>query len=144
MGQDEADDTGNAFRELRSVKLFPCVGMKKLPQVHLTANFGQQPFVFDIDGMVKVCMFRRHLKPADPRRKRSLLFTPRSTPQARRIYNRRWMRAPSFKNLLRSFSPMTGMSRLRGRSPRRSRPNRRRWRMAESRSSTRWRKTLKQ
>lgn len=23
--------------------------------MHLTANFGQQPFVFDIDGMVKVC-----------------------------------------------------------------------------------------
>jgi hypothetical protein len=69
VGQDDADDAGNAFRELRSVKLFPCVGMKKLPQVHLTANFGQQPFVFDIDGMVKVCMFRRHLKPADPPQK---------------------------------------------------------------------------
>lgn len=37
------------------MKLFPCVGMKKQPPVHLTANFGQQPFVFDIDGMVKVC-----------------------------------------------------------------------------------------
>lgn len=49
-----ADGTGNAFRELRNVKLFPCVGMKKQPSVHLTANFGQQPFVFDIDGMVKV------------------------------------------------------------------------------------------
>ena len=49
---------GNAFHELHSVKLFPSVGMKKQPRVHLKANFGQEPFVFDIDGMVKVCIFR--------------------------------------------------------------------------------------
>lgn len=30
--------------------------MKKQPPVHLKANFGQEPFVFDIDGMVKVCL----------------------------------------------------------------------------------------
>lgn len=36
------------------MKLYPSVGMKKLPPVHLKANFGQEPFVFDIDGMVKV------------------------------------------------------------------------------------------
>lgn len=47
--------TGNAFHELRDVKIFPSVGMKKLPPVHLKTNFGQEPFVFDIDGMVKVC-----------------------------------------------------------------------------------------
>jgi hypothetical protein len=45
---------GNAFHELRNVKLYPSVGMKKLPPVHLKANFGQEPFVFDIDSMVKV------------------------------------------------------------------------------------------
>jgi hypothetical protein len=28
--------------------------MKKQPPVHLKANFGQEPFMFDIDGMVKV------------------------------------------------------------------------------------------
>lgn len=28
--------------------------MKKQPPVHLAANFGQHPFMFDIDGMVKV------------------------------------------------------------------------------------------
>ena len=28
--------------------------MKKQPTVHLVANFGQQPFIFDIDGMVQV------------------------------------------------------------------------------------------
>lgn len=28
--------------------------MKKHPLVHFRANFGQEPFVFDIDGMVKV------------------------------------------------------------------------------------------
>lgn len=49
-----ADRLGNAFRELRNVRLFPSVGMKKQPTVHLVANFGQQPFIFDIDGMVKV------------------------------------------------------------------------------------------
>ncbi|PLB49597.1 hypothetical protein P170DRAFT_447237 [Aspergillus steynii IBT 23096] len=44
---------GNAFRELQNVKVYPSVGMKKQPPVHLAANFGQQPFMFDIDGMVK-------------------------------------------------------------------------------------------
>ncbi|KAJ5175552.1 Ran-binding protein [Penicillium canariense] len=44
---------GNAFHELRNVKLYPSVGMKKQPPVHLKANFGQEPFMFDIDGMVK-------------------------------------------------------------------------------------------
>ncbi|EAU38602.1 conserved hypothetical protein [Aspergillus terreus NIH2624] len=44
---------GNAFRELRDLKVYPSVGMKKQPPVHLAANFGQQPFMFDIDGMVK-------------------------------------------------------------------------------------------
>ncbi|KAJ9226110.1 hypothetical protein DTO027B5_8095 [Paecilomyces variotii] len=44
---------GNAFRELRNVKLYPSVGMKKQPNVHISVNFGQRPFMFDIDGMVK-------------------------------------------------------------------------------------------
>ncbi|KAJ5632162.1 SPla/RYanodine receptor SPRY [Penicillium lividum] len=44
---------GYAFRELRNVKLYPSVGMKKQPPVHLKANFGQEPFVYDIDGMVR-------------------------------------------------------------------------------------------
>ncbi|KAE8144715.1 hypothetical protein BDV25DRAFT_145347 [Aspergillus avenaceus] len=44
---------GNAFRELRNVKVYPSVGMKKQPPVHLAANFGHLPFMFDIDGMVK-------------------------------------------------------------------------------------------
>lgn len=45
---------GNAFHDLRDVKLYPSVGMKKQPPVHLKANFGQDPFIFDIDAMVKV------------------------------------------------------------------------------------------
>ncbi|KAL2841464.1 hypothetical protein BJX68DRAFT_271096 [Aspergillus pseudodeflectus] len=44
---------GNAFRELRNLKVYPSVGMKKQPPVHLSVNFGKQPFMFDIDGMVK-------------------------------------------------------------------------------------------
>lgn len=46
--------TGIAFKGLPNVKLYPSVGMKKQPTVQLKANFGQSPFVFDIDAMVKV------------------------------------------------------------------------------------------
>lgn len=53
---DEATliEVGNAFHDIRDVKLYPSVGMKKQPPVHLKANFGQDPFIFDIDAMVKV------------------------------------------------------------------------------------------
>ncbi|PIG86048.1 hypothetical protein AARAC_004943 [Aspergillus arachidicola] len=51
---------GNAFRELRNLKVYPSVGMKKQPPVHLAANFGQHPFMFDIDGMVKKEKFAIH------------------------------------------------------------------------------------
>ncbi|KZF24307.1 SPRY domain-containing protein [Xylona heveae TC161] len=42
---------GVAFRDLKGAKLFPSVGMKR-PGEHLRVNFGQTPFVFDIDGMM--------------------------------------------------------------------------------------------
>ncbi|KAI9719237.1 MAG: hypothetical protein M1812_003567 [Candelaria pacifica] len=42
---------GIAFKELKSIDLYPSVGMKK-PGEHLKVNFGQTPFVFDIDGMM--------------------------------------------------------------------------------------------
>jgi hypothetical protein len=51
--KEELTEEGNAFHDLRNVKLYPSVGMKKQPPVHLKANFGQEPFVFDIDGMVR-------------------------------------------------------------------------------------------
>lgn len=45
---------GNAFRELAGlVKVYPSVGMKR-PHAHLSVNFGQKPFMFDIDRMVSV------------------------------------------------------------------------------------------
>ena len=47
---------GNAFRELKNVKLFPSVGMKKNPGAHVKANFGQYPFIFDIDAMMAVSL----------------------------------------------------------------------------------------
>jgi hypothetical protein len=50
---------GNAFRDLQNVDLYPSVGMKKQPNVHLSVNFGQQGFIFDIDGMVKVRSYIR-------------------------------------------------------------------------------------
>lgn len=44
---------GNAFRDLKDIKVYPSVGMKR-PQAQVTVNFGQRPFVFDIDDMMKV------------------------------------------------------------------------------------------
>lgn len=44
------DHLGTAFREIKG-KLFPSVGMKKSGE-HIRVNFGQSPFVFDIDGMI--------------------------------------------------------------------------------------------
>ena len=45
---------GNAFRDLGGlVKVYPSVGMKR-PHAHLSVNFGQRPFMFDIDRMVSV------------------------------------------------------------------------------------------
>lgn len=41
---------GIAFREIKG-KLFPSVGMKKAGE-HVRVNFGQSPFVFDIDSMM--------------------------------------------------------------------------------------------
>ena len=43
----------NAFKDLRDIKLYPSIGMKR-PHAHLSANFGQKPFVFNIDGMMNV------------------------------------------------------------------------------------------
>lgn len=45
---------GTAFSGLPEIQLYPSVGMKRQPPVCLKTNFGQEPFVFDIDGMVKV------------------------------------------------------------------------------------------
>lgn len=44
---------GSAFRDIRGANLYPSIGMKKLGE-HIRVNFGQTPFVFDIDGMVAV------------------------------------------------------------------------------------------
>lgn len=43
---------GVAFTGVKGERLFPSVGMKK-PNEHVRVNFGQKPFVFDIDGMVE-------------------------------------------------------------------------------------------
>jgi hypothetical protein len=44
---------GTAFRDLKSnVTYYPTIGMKK-PGETLRANFGQEPFAFDIDKMVQ-------------------------------------------------------------------------------------------
>ncbi|KAL8916389.1 MAG: hypothetical protein Q9208_008536 [Pyrenodesmia sp. 3 TL-2023] len=43
---------GNAFRDLKDINVYPSVGMRR-PQAHVTVNFGQTPFVFDIDEMMR-------------------------------------------------------------------------------------------
>lgn len=45
--------SGTAFREIKDINVYPSVGMRRL-QAQLTVNFGQRPFVFDIDGMMRV------------------------------------------------------------------------------------------
>ncbi|KIH88548.1 ran-binding protein [Sporothrix brasiliensis 5110] len=52
------EDLGVAFKDIKSssLKLFPSVGMKKLGE-HIRVNFGQVPFTFDIDGVMKVLQF---------------------------------------------------------------------------------------
>jgi hypothetical protein len=43
---------GTAFRDLKTdIPYYPTVGMKKHGEI-LSANFGQEPFAFDIDKMV--------------------------------------------------------------------------------------------
>lgn len=50
---NSTDSVGTAFRELKpTVAYYPTVGMKK-PNETLRANFGQEPFAFDIDKMVQ-------------------------------------------------------------------------------------------
>lgn len=44
---------GYAFKDIRDIKLYPSIGMKR-PQAHVDVNFGQRPFNFDIDGHVNV------------------------------------------------------------------------------------------
>ncbi|KAL8850574.1 MAG: hypothetical protein Q9221_004444 [Calogaya cf. arnoldii] len=43
---------GNAFRDLKDINVYPSVGTRR-PHAQLTVNFGQSPFVFDIDDMIK-------------------------------------------------------------------------------------------
>ncbi|TWU72496.1 hypothetical protein ED733_001840 [Metarhizium rileyi] len=42
---------GTAFHDVTQAKLFPAISLKK-PGEHLIVNFGQTPFVFDIDDMM--------------------------------------------------------------------------------------------
>lgn len=45
-------DLGCAFRDIRTTKPFPSVGMKKHTGASISVNFGRRPFVFDIDAMM--------------------------------------------------------------------------------------------
>ena len=45
-------DLGCAFRDIRTTKPFPSVGMKKHTGASISVNFGRRPFLFDIDAMM--------------------------------------------------------------------------------------------
>lgn len=45
---------GIAFRDLKNLRVFPSVGMKRHAGATIKVNFGQTPFIFDIDGLVAV------------------------------------------------------------------------------------------
>lgn len=45
-------DLGVAFRELKHVRLYPAIGMKKYSGAMAYVNLGQKPFVFDIEDMM--------------------------------------------------------------------------------------------
>ncbi|KAI1002915.1 hypothetical protein K3495_g5288 [Podosphaera aphanis] len=45
------DHLGTAFRDVKG-KLYPSVGMKKAGE-HITVNFGQRPFIFDINSLME-------------------------------------------------------------------------------------------
>lgn len=45
-------DLGVAFREMKSITPFPCVGIKKYSGAVVRVNFGQDPFLFDINEKV--------------------------------------------------------------------------------------------
>lgn len=45
--------SGQAFKEVKG-KLYPSIGMKK-PGEHIRVNFGQTPFMFDINSLMKAC-----------------------------------------------------------------------------------------
>jgi hypothetical protein len=52
--------TGTAFKEVKpGVDYFPSIGMKKQNET-LRANFGQEPFAFDIDTMMQQEKMRVH------------------------------------------------------------------------------------
>ncbi|KAJ4396239.1 hypothetical protein N0V93_000458 [Gnomoniopsis smithogilvyi] len=56
---------GQAFKEVKG-KLYPSVGMKK-PGEHIRVNFGQTPFIFDIDSLMKneIHRLEEEIKKAD-------------------------------------------------------------------------------
>ena len=55
---------GTAFRELKQVKLYPSVGMKRLGE-HVRVNFGQEEFMFDIVSYMRVCRSNNYLLSAE-------------------------------------------------------------------------------
>ncbi|KAI4205879.1 MAG: hypothetical protein LQ350_000064 [Teloschistes chrysophthalmus] len=43
---------GTAFRELKDIVVYPSVGMRR-SNAQVTVNFGQRPFVYDIDDLIR-------------------------------------------------------------------------------------------
>lgn len=49
------DSPGETYNDFSKIRLYPAISLKK-PGEEVRVNFGQSPFIFDIDGMVKVSL----------------------------------------------------------------------------------------
>lgn len=83
-----------AFRDIKG-ELYPMVGLKKYGE-HVRVNFGQTPFMFDIDAMMRVCRDFMFLCFSPDREHTSAIFvddltlTVKSQGEKRKIHDEIW------------------------------------------------------
>lgn len=68
---------------MRKGKIYPSVGLKKYGE-HLRTNFGQSPFMFDIDGMMRVSLHEPRPSAATPTKRLLMAQSARETENPRR------------------------------------------------------------
>jgi hypothetical protein len=85
--------------------------------MHVRANFGQQPFMYDIDGLVKVCFSGVRLIDIGLTicRKKNTPFSTKSVKQVLPTFNLPWTRPLFYKNWWLSFLLKRDITRPLGR-----------------------------
>lgn len=58
----DATKTGSAVQDVPRSKLYPSVSLKKHGE-EISVNFGQEPFVYNIDDMMNVCIYSKFYSP---------------------------------------------------------------------------------